>query len=282
MTPKLDIHTFGEQLIKTRDLDPLYVGLVGAALPRDQLYRWLFAYWCFYHVGVASYMSDWSDPKIYWFWMQKAARNAERHWHRGAERRHFRGPRCIDAIDKLSKSRPTDLIASLPSGDAANIMKAVQEWPMFGKWISFKVVDMLERVAGWPVSIPSDMVLMYDEPRKALDILTTNADTGHNHPTPEKEFEKLTKYFVQYKAPPRDDRPCGPAEVETVLCKWKSYLGGHYYVGKDIHEQRHGLQGWGATAERLLEHYPSEVESDRKHTRNERQRQVNNRPTLYD
>jgi hypothetical protein len=35
--------------------------------------------------------------------------------------------------------------------------------------------------------------------------------------------------------------------------------GGHYHVGKDIHEQRAALAGWGETATRILAAYPPEV-----------------------
>jgi hypothetical protein len=69
-------------------------------------------------------------------------------------------------------------------------------------------------------------------------------------------YNNLLSYFSAHKAPPRDDRPCGAAEVESVLCKFKSMRGGHYFVGKDIKEVRHALQGWGTTAEKLLRHMP--------------------------
>jgi hypothetical protein len=30
-------------------------------------------------------------------------------------------------------------------------------------------------------------------------------------------------------------------EIETIFCKYKSYVKGHYHVGKDIHEIREAL-----------------------------------------
>lgn len=44
---------------------------------------------------------------------------------------------------------------------------------------------------------------------------------------------------------------CGVQEAETVLCKYKSYRNGHYFVGKDTKEIRYALKGWGATANHL-------------------------------
>ena len=37
-------------------------------------------------------------------------------------------------------------------------------------------------------------------------------------------------------APPEFDRLIDVQETETILCKWKSYLGGHYEIGKDTRE----------------------------------------------
>ena len=33
-------------------------------------------------------------------------------------------------------------------------------------------------------------------------------------------------------------------EVETILCKWKSHMGGHYPLGNDLHEIREGMTPW--------------------------------------
>src|SRR6188768_3254002 len=101
-----DVYTFGRQLIETQDLDPLYVALyqgkVDGLLTEDQLKRWVFAYWCFYHAGFASYASERSGP-AYWGVMERAAVNITKppvgeRWPRAAERRHFRGQKAIDSV----------------------------------------------------------------------------------------------------------------------------------------------------------------------------------------
>lgn len=272
---KMPIEEFGEKLIATEDLDPLYVGLAEARLPRDQLYRWLLAYLCFYHAGAASFISEWEGTD-YWHFMKAAAHNkyAPRdpalhwassvipdftRWPRGAERRHFRGVKCSRAMDWLAERyrQPENAIYSLSGLSLEDTRRAIQAWPLFGPWISFKTVDLLERVARWPLSIPEDLVLIYDEPRAALTLLHQQ-----NGLSSEENFQRVTAYFSKWKAPPTYDRPCGAAESETVLCKWKSYYGGHYYLGKDIREQREGLHGWGGTASLLLANYPEEVRND--------------------
>jgi hypothetical protein len=280
----LDIRTFGDALIRTRDLDPLYVGLVGAALPRDQLARYLLAYACFYHCGSAAWLSQ-CEGDHYWRVMRTAAVNeisprevggltAER-WSRAAERRHFRGEKCVRAVEWLRNEyeRPENPITSLlnaPMGALIGqfagtltekvVMGRVQEWPLFGPWIAFKCADMLERVWGAPIAFDRNLGLMYEEPRAALQMLIDDPADPERYNTRADAYNDLLDTFSRRPAPPAGDRMCGPQEVETVLCKWKSHVGGHYWVGKDIHEQRAALVGWGDTAARILRAYPEEVE----------------------
>ncbi|GAG15566.1 unnamed protein product, partial [marine sediment metagenome] len=59
---KLSIQDFGQGLLHSNDLDPVYVALYGLInnhrWDKDQLKRWLVAYWCFYNCGFASYISE--------------------------------------------------------------------------------------------------------------------------------------------------------------------------------------------------------------------------------
>ncbi len=282
MTIKLDIKEFGDRLIATRDLDPTYVGLRGMIqneLPDDQACRWLLAYWCFYHVGVASYISEY-EGSDFWHFMKVAARNDDPNmrpkiilgnpngvnagnkndrWPRAAERRHFRGQKCVDAVEWLqsNNSYPEAWVRGLSGyGTEKEVMAQVQTWPMFGPWIAFKAADMLERCCGYPVKFDPNLGLMYDEPRKALAMLETHPDNEVANNNKAWWYQHLSDYFARTPAPPFGDRMCGPQEVETVLCKWKSYMGGHYHVGKDIHDHRNALVGWGQTAQLMLKYMP--------------------------
>jgi hypothetical protein len=268
----LGIQEFGDALIRTRDLDPVYCGLVGARLPRDQLARWLLAYWCFYHVGSASRLSEHQGDE-FWKWMNIAACNLsesgpkswgegpDERWPRAAERRHFRGQKCVDAVEWLSKAerQPEGFVRFLETGQTdKQVMAIVQSYPMFGPWIAFKAADMMERVWGAKIKFDPNLGLMYAEPRAALDVLIEQNPTW-SEPTPKNVYERLLVYFGSRRAPPTGDRPCGPQEVETALCKWKSHAHGGYWIGKDIHEQRVALAGWGETANKMLAAYPPEV-----------------------
>jgi Alpha-glutamyl/putrescinyl thymine pyrophosphorylase clade 2 len=180
-------------------------------------------------------------------------------WPRGSERRHFRGVKCVGAVRWLQHIYPAPEapIRSLLSCRTENhVIERVKRWPMFGPWAGFKAADLFERVVGHPLQFNPNIGLLYAEPRAGLEMLAV--ELGQS---PRVIYENLVSYFSAYKAPPRDDRPCGAAEVESILCKFKSMRGGHYFVGKDIKEVRHALQGWGTTAANLLRHLPNDSQA---------------------
>jgi hypothetical protein len=60
-----DIYTFGDDLIRSQDLDPVYCALYGAQLFEPQLSRLLLAYLAFYHLGFAAWLSE-HEGDGYW------------------------------------------------------------------------------------------------------------------------------------------------------------------------------------------------------------------------
>lgn len=235
----MSVYEFGEQLITTGDLDPVYVCLWHAKLSGEKLKRWLLAYWCFYHVGTASCIVEQKD---YWGAMEQAA--ASKAWPRSSERRHFRGGAALRAVAWLRQRGMESLWCRLLEGTdlrAPAVMARVRGWYLFGEWISFKVADMLERLELCPVQFrPEDVFNMFDAPKKGAELMAE----VHG---PAREniygwaYDQLTECLGHLKAPPRYERFLNIQEVETILCKWKSHRGGHYPVGKDTEEVLHGL-----------------------------------------
>jgi hypothetical protein len=245
------INDFARDLIGTKDLDPVYPMLVRGDLPEPQLHRFLMAYWCYYHVGVASHLSEF-DGDAYWKRMAEAAANQTAsplggRWPRASERRHFRGEKCAKAVRYLAAHEPSywvNLLLGLKTHQ--RVMSRAQTWPMFGPWIGFKIADMLEIVCGAPITFSCDIPLIYEEPRACLDILSRESGDP-----PRKVLDSLIHYVGQFPEPAAGRRACGVQEAETALCKYKGYLNGHYFVGKDTKEIRHALTGWGTTADHL-------------------------------
>lgn len=219
---RMNAEEFGAELLRTKDLDPVYVMLYNARLEREQLARWLLTYWWFYHSGVASCLAA-----------------------------------CLDCIDWFSKEYPEPIYV-LETLEKARTFRRIKRivncYPMFGPWIAFKVADMMERV--WGASIrfePKDIMDFYEEPREAARVV--GAMNGLDNEL--EVLSYLEEKFKPFAAPPGEDRPVGIQEIETILCKWKAHIHGNYPLGKDTKEIRHHLLQIPCTiGDRLLECLP--------------------------
>lgn len=281
--PRLDIETLGRHLITTGDLDPIYIALVRAEQAGDfsvpQLCRWLLGYWCYYHAGVASFLSE-KEGEEFWHWMMVAARNEEEtpaggRWPRGHERRHYRAKIAVDSVTSLQArygNRPENMalyVGARATEDERLPFRTVsaraQEHNGFGPWIAWKIADMVDRVMEVPVDFSDADIFMYKDPEKAALMLFEQ-----RHPLPpgarvkkrvvlQKVLDYLLGEFSGFKAPPLSDRAVNIQEVETVLCKWKSHMNGHYPLLNDIVDIRSGLEPWTgkcAAARAFLSHMP--------------------------
>lgn len=267
--PRLNIEAFGRQLIDSGDLDPIYIALVkcrhSGAYSEQQLFRWLLAYSCFYHAGVASYMSEVTGPE-FWDRMMVAARNVtptpfDSRWPRGHERRHFRAKIAEDSIRALEERYyvfPERFIEFCMGLEAETtfeeVSKRVQIHNGFGPWMGFKVADLIDRVVGVRVKFDNAAVFMFKDPEKAALLLWEQRE-GPKYPVnvrPKREvmLNAVTDYLIEVfsdrAAPPLGDRAINIQEVETVLCKWKSHMNGHYPLNNDIVEIDQGLAAWTA------------------------------------
>lgn len=278
---RLAIEFFGRQLITSGDLDPVYIALFNMQqredMNQDQLCRWLVAYWCFYHCGFASYASQYPGDD-FWSVMFKAALNEEPsplggRWPRSSERRHARGQQGFNMVHNLKHrygKHPERMVKNLYNDQNSTvpipyttIADRVSTHTLFGPWISFKVCDMIDRVLGINVDFTEAAVFMFKDPVKAALMvwrkkqdLPDNAEPRDSQAAIHMVVEYLSETFKDLSAPPLSDRPIGLQEIETVLCKWKSHMNGHYPLLNDIDEIREGLVGWGKTAEQFGDAMP--------------------------
>jgi hypothetical protein len=275
---RLGCVAFGKALVASRDLDPVYVAVHHAELPSDQRARLLVAYWCLYHLGAAARLSELKE-RVFWGELATAAENAHspflpKHaagrWPRGTERRHWRGAQavasCQSVLEKAKcgrEYRPSaeHLVDWLGSGKTfAKVTQHVLQLRGFGPWIAFKVADMLERCAGYRVDFVDCHLGFYDEPRKGAWLY---ANERKHKPFPYESMSLTMVGMMTHKllgevgrqfAPPDMRRKLNVQEAETIFCKWKSHLHGHYALGKDTREVYHGLHGWGAVADLMRIH----------------------------
>jgi len=256
---KLGYLEFGQRLLETGDLDPVYIMLTKAELPHKVMCRWLLAYWCFYSCGMVSEIAEADD---YWDAMLVACEPGK---PRGMERRHFRGPKSEKAVRWLAANygdadNAIEFLVEetkLPGNGVCtlkNVEKRAVSWPMFGHWIGWKIADMLERVMRVPIVFDDYDRFVIPEVAKAIDLIEPR------EPNQWSLIERLQKEFSNYLAPPWQDRPVNCQEVETIMCKFKAHLHGFYYLGKDTIEVGHSLRdSVSPLAHRLAELLPKEA-----------------------
>lgn len=279
---RMSIEDFGAHLLVTGDLDPIYLALRKAFCHPAKgnptaLARWLVAYWCFYHAGVASYLSQ-LEGKEFWDEMGKAAANDSPaptgdRWPRGSERRHFRGQAAIGAVQKLRSDfkKPEHVVSVLIGGENeqtfSGITTRAKMLPLFGPWISFKIADMIDRVLALPVTgFDQAAIFMFKDPTVAalrLWALKAGLPESAKPKDEAKAIQQVVDYLIDcFKdslAPPLKDRPVGLQEVETILCKWKSHMNGHYPLFNDIDDINEGVEPWikvSTTAELFAKSMP--------------------------
>jgi len=251
---RLGIIEFGSQLLSTQDLDPVYVALYGVIRKKqwtvEQVKRWMVAYWCIYHSGLACYIAEVGGEE-FWDRLFLAAENKTPsplgdRWPRTPPRRHFRGQAATDSVAMLRTryDHPEDMVDYIIGENDPRTFKAVtarvQEHSAFGPWIGFKIGDMIERVLGEPVDFDLAAPFMFKDPVKAV-IKLWRTHTGYGEKAKPKDLNTvitqtvdwLIDAFKEFKAPPLFDRPPGIQEIETILCKWSHHMGGFYPLMAD-------------------------------------------------
>lgn len=223
------LEPFGEQLLITGDLDPVY--FVTALVPEAKLPQWLIAYWVFYDVGTAFNVIG--RPESF---KHSLLLSDTHHDRRGSERRHMRGSNFRKAVDSLDAYGCDKLFSDLCKCRSLHDVKVITKGLSgFGPWITFKMADMLERCVSIPIEFDLDALDFYASPREAAQMYAPTM-------TVLEVVCELIERFKGFVAPPKSDRAVGIQEVETILCKWGSHAHGYYSVGKDTKEVYHALE----------------------------------------
>lgn len=240
----LEVADFGRQLVETGDLDPVYIALYRAELEPLKLRRWLLAYWCFYHMGSASWIVG--QPN-YWKAMELAAAGPVH--PRGTERRHFRGSASIKSVAYLKSRDVAGLFQPFDDHGAdgktmtlKEVMDYVKEWVGFGDWIAFKVADMLERLGMVRIDFRDTDTFLFKSPREGAELVVERYGPKKGvADKPKWALDYLSKRLGSLLAPPGYERRLNGQEYETILCKWCSHSKGRYYVGHDLKEVEEAL-----------------------------------------
>lgn len=273
--PQLSLVDFGRELIRTSDLDPMYIMLQQANMGEQQLSRWLLGYWCTYHAGVASMLSE-REGNAFWIMLQQIADNqdgsaptADGRWPRNKERRHWRAKNATDSVRYLRTKfvKPEHVMDHLRYGKAVrgelppgvgveDIMRRAQEFVGFGPWIAFKIADMIDALGYASLDFSRATVFMFDNPKEAA-VEAWRVANGFRDGVRPKDINAVIDGVVEFLGdefkdlfcPHNRQRGIQVQEIETVLCKWKSHRSGHYGPLNDIDEALEGLAGWNVHSE---------------------------------
>jgi hypothetical protein len=245
---------FGRGLLSTGDLDPVYLMHQRAALSLEMRRRWSFGYWLFYHAGVASRLAE---ADSFWTVAQQAQ---DEKWPRGTERRYFRGGQSQTALTELSRlypdpARAVEWVAGPPGEPQTyyTVSKRAKTWRSFGEWIGFKVADMVDAVLETPVdfSVGDPEHMFFDAPRKGAAIVVAEHGLPGNTTNSHRAVTFLREHLGHHPAPHAPHRTVQVQEYETILCKYKSHLNGHYPLGHDTKHLKAALSNWGPLATEL-------------------------------
>lgn len=245
--------SFGRELIVSQDLDPIYVMLAESGIDDNLLKRWLLAYWCYYHAGVASKIAESKD------FYKSMRQGIEDGWPRGMERRYFYGRQARDTVQGLVNfGTPEQVVDTMTIHSTfAGVSQAVQEFTGFGPWLAWKCADMSSCVLHYPVDFSNSTLGIYKDPVQGAAFVMFG---DWKHPITDEELQQVVDMeiaeFSDLLAPPYYDRPIDIREVETCLCKAKSSNHGHYPMGNDTVHVRKALVDWGDLAQELLRWCP--------------------------
>lgn len=147
-------------------------------------------------------------------------------------------------IKALHKKMPYEQFKMKTNGlSYRTFNKFVKQANGIGDWASWKYADILNQVLGFKIQFSAnDFILGYEYPLKGLLLVSgkpENVSLYKDIGEFKKDVNSLEKRLsaIQGKYVDMFDPTCA-AEYETLLCKYHSYVHGHYKPQEDITKLR--------------------------------------------
>ncbi len=220
----MNFQQFSAALIKTQDLDPDYVYLRKILEDSEQFDKVL---WAQHKVFIYDTASE---------YMYLLRNKPLDQLHYGAERRKNKR----NTAQQLDKFISGFRLENMPK-DYPGAREYLLQFPGMGDWAAWKFCDLLERVADIKIDFSQvDFRTAYKYPLKGLCRVNDESDDFIGKLSDNLTYEtfmwsaqKKLGQIMDWQAPPHGGRTINIQEIETCLCKYHSYLGGHYKVGQD-------------------------------------------------
>lgn len=230
--------TFGEALVWSRDLDPIYPVLqwIEANHCEDEEQRlWLTWLYLMYYNLPSALVAFQRHPEPVRVMDTDLCQLPI-----ATERRNLRGNRlqvsCAAYWDTVIRrgTQVNWVEAGVPDNvkPSTNYMvfyERAQELWGNGRWAAFKWADLLLHVHGYPLRPPSLMLKDASGPLDGMRLFwpgRTVEQLDEIAPNMLKWFDPAVQYDV----------------LETILCKYHSLVDGRYYVGHDIDELQENME----------------------------------------
>lgn len=224
---------FARDLVTTGEIDPTYylIHRAGEVKGLEWQVRFAMHYFLFYDLGGAARCANEAGDD---FWTY--VKDLYTTFPRAPARRHFRGDKGRNAVEKLSTFGPPERVFGLMYRDKysdlydniASNFKGCEVGPYF----TWKLMDVFDRCLGLSVRLDTKDALKYlpDVPRKALILYWRDE--------PRSGLEKVWETVKDLPAPGNPSRLCNYAEAETILCAIYGLNRGSYKFGMDL-QHRH-------------------------------------------
>lgn len=214
------------------DIDPTYWAMERATREFGMGWttRFCVGMLTFYHMGTAANAAE-REGSEFWDHMKRIYPTAPR----ASERRHFRANAGYEALIKMERSSPDPVNFFQQFPQTYQGVKSICEGRLtqFGPYFQLKICDYMDRCLGIPIRSMDGLERnLPGFPLKAAKMLFPDLSDSAAFLASCRRLEPLNLL-----APPKFDRPLGPAEVETILCDWKRAKTGSSWMGADIKDK---------------------------------------------
>jgi hypothetical protein len=229
---------FARDLVITQELDPMYDFMHASRIANHDEWADKYALYLFMFYDARAAVEA-ADAKSFWAYTATHYEAAKR----GTERRHFRGKKGWDAIERLSNmGEPTDVWRAMYRDNYADLYYNIEanfEGCQIGEYFRWKAMDIFDRTMGLPVklSMPVATTLLPESPRKCAKSVYPNYAL-------KDVLADIVSWIDDLIAPGAPTRNCGIPEAETIMCAIRGLEKGTYKFGEDIdlrHEQMKGM-----------------------------------------
>jgi len=233
---KLTFTQFSKEILESGDIDPDYWFMRKIAkqqeFSKQQLLNWILLKVCIYRSVSELEIIFKAGQLNMATWFQKVKYGNERNKAKNRAFEYYCNISSFFSAFKLDNSNKATLFdhISLVTG--------------FGPWARWKLVDLLSCVYGYHVPLEGiDFREAYEFPLKGLLVVNgyeendqsmgwlIGADPDMYNDCMKDAWKQMPKVS---KTPHNNNAGIRINELETCLCKYHSYIHGHYYPGKDI------------------------------------------------